>query len=186
MVAHNDWMPTLLAAAGEPDIKGRLLKGHKAGHRTFKVHLDGYNFLPFLKGDEAKGPREEYFYFGQGGELNAIRVRDWKVHFAVLDGNIVNGVRAVPGWPVIVNLRADPYERACNESQMYMRWYADLLWLFVPAQNKIKEFFADFEKYPYQAGSSLNAAGINYRTVKMAEAMKRLNKIEEFALAARN
>jgi arylsulfatase len=186
IVAHNDWMPTFLAAAGEPDIKGRLLKGHKAGSKTFKVHLDGYNLLPFLKGDEKKCPREEYFYFGQGGELNAIRVLDWKIHFAVLQGNIVNGVRAVPGWPVIVNLRADPYERACNESGMYLRWYADLLWLFVPAQNKIKEFFSDYEKYPHQMGTSLNAAGINYQTVKMSEALKRLGKVEQFALAARN
>jgi arylsulfatase len=113
-------------------------------------------------------------------------VLDWKIHFAVLQGNIVNGVRAVPGWPVIVNLRADPYERACNESGMYLRWYADLLWLFVPAQNKIKEFFSDYEKYPHQMGTSLNAAGINYQTVKMAEALKRLGKVEQFALAARN
>ena len=82
--------------------------------------------------------------------------------------------------------RADPYERAANESAMYIRWYADNMWLFVPVQEKIKAFFADFEKYPYQAGTSLNAAGINYQTVKMSEALKRLGKIEEFALAARN
>jgi arylsulfatase len=186
VIAHNDWMPTLLAAAGEPDIKKRLMAGHKVGKKTFKVHLDGYNFLPFLRGESDKGPREEYFYFGQGGDLNAVRVFDWKVHFATLQGNIATGVRAVPGWPVIVNLRADPYERACIESDMYLRWYADNMWLFVPVQNKIKEFFSDFDKYPYQAGSSLSAANINYQTLKASDALKRLGKVEEFALAARN
>ena len=69
---------------------------------------------------------------------------------------------------------------------MYTRWYADNMWLFVPVQKKIKSFFADFEKYPHQVGTSLNAAGINYQTVKMAEALKRLGKVEQFALAARN
>ena len=64
---------------------------------------------------------------------------------------------------------------------MYIRWYADNMWLFVPVQQKLKEFFADFEKYPYQAGSSLNAAGINYQTIKMAEALKRLRQLESFA-----
>jgi arylsulfatase A-like enzyme len=186
MISNQDWMPTLLAAAGEPDIKGRLLKGHKVGSKTFKVHLDGYNFVPFLKGWEKKGPREEYYYFGQGGDLNAVRVFDWKVHFAVQHGNIATGVRSVPGWPVIINLRADPYERSANESGMYIRWYADNMWLFVPVQEKIKSFFASFDKYPYQAGTSLNAAGINYQTIKMADALKRLGKVEEFALAARN
>jgi arylsulfatase A-like enzyme len=186
LIAHNDWMPTLLAAAGEPDIKEKLLKGHQASSKKFKAHLDGYNFLPFFKGEEKKGPRAEYIYFSQGGELNAIRVYDWKVHFAVQRGNIATGTRDVTGWPTIINLRADPFERGPNESGMYIRWYADNMWLFVPVQQKLKEFFADFEKYPYQAGSSLNAAGISYQTVKLAEAMKRLGQVEEFALAARN
>ena len=74
------------------------------------MHLDGYNFLPYFKGEAKKGPREEIFYFGQNGDLNAIRWNDWKVHFAVTHGNIATAVREVPGWPVIVNLRADPYE----------------------------------------------------------------------------
>jgi arylsulfatase len=186
IISHQDFMPTLLAAAGAPDVKEKLLKGYKANGKTFKVHLDGYNFLPCLQGKEKKGPREEYLYFGQGGELNAIRVRDWKIHFAVLQGDIANGTRQTPGWPLIVNLRADPYERACNQSRMYLRWYADLLWLFVPAQEKLKEFFATFSKYPYQAGSSLTASGIGYNTLRMADAMKRLGQVEEFTLQARN
>ena len=81
--SQEDWLPTLLAAAGEPDIVEKLKKGYKANGKTWKVHLDGYNFLPYFKGEAKKGPREEIFYFGQGGELNAVRWNDWKVHFAV-------------------------------------------------------------------------------------------------------
>jgi arylsulfatase len=183
IIAHNDWMPTLLAAAGVPDVKERLLKGYKANGKTFKVHLDGYNFLPHFQGKEKKGPREEYLYFGQGGELNAIRVRDWKVHFALMQGNIALGSRVATNWPIIINLRADPYERMHIEGTMgYLRWYAENIWLFVPAQAKIKEFFADFDKYPYQAGSSLTVSGIGYNTLRMVDAMKRLGKVEEITL----
>lgn len=178
VVAHNDWMPTFAAAAGMPDINEKLMRGVKLHGKEFKVHLDGYNFLPHLKGEAKKGPREEYFYFGQGGELNAVRWNDWKVNFAMIDGNIATGTRKVTGWPIIVNLRADPYEKMPFESGSYIRWYADNIWLFVPIQQKIKEFFTDFEKYPYQAGSGLNAAGINYQTLKVMEAMKRLQHLE--------
>jgi arylsulfatase A-like enzyme len=178
MIAHNDWMPTLVAAAGEANVKEKLLEGYQANGKTFKVHLDGYNFLPFFKGEIKKAPREEYFYFDQGGNLNAVRWNDWKVHFAVLQGNIATGTRDVPGWPTIIHLRADPYERAPHESGMYIRWYADNLWLFVPIQQKIKAFFADFEQYPNQPGSSLNAAGINYQTLRAMEALKRLQQLE--------
>jgi arylsulfatase len=178
MIAHNDWMPTFAAAAGEPNVREKLLQGYQANNKTFKVHLDGYNYLPFFKGEVQKAPREEYLYFDQGGNLNAVRWNDWKIHFAVLEGNIATATRQVPGWPTIVHLRADPYERAPHESGMYIRWYADNMWLFVPVQQQIKEFFADFDKYPSQAGSSLNAAGVNYQTLRAAEAMKRLQQLE--------
>ncbi len=122
MIAHNDWMPTFAAAAGEPDVREKLKHGYQANGKTFKVHLDGYNYLPFFKGEAKKPPREEYYYFGQGGDLNAVRWNDWKIHFATLDGNIATGTRNTPGWPVIIHLRADPYERAPHESGMYIRW----------------------------------------------------------------
>jgi arylsulfatase len=124
MVAHNDWLPTLLAAAGEPNVKEKLLKGYKAATKLS---------------------------------------------------------RSIWMATICVNLRADPYERGPNESGMYIRWYGDLLWLFVLVQQKLKEFFADFMKYPYQVGSSLTVSNINYQTLKVAEAMKRLSQVEELA-----
>jgi arylsulfatase A-like enzyme len=181
IMSQEDWMPTFLAAAGEPDIVEKLKQGYEAGGKTFKVHADGANFLPFFKGEVKKSPRETIYYFGQGGELNAVRWNDWKVHFAVQTGNIATGVRSVPGWPAIVHLRADPYERAVLDSQMYMRWYADQMWLFVPVQEKIKEFLGTIPGFPFQEGSSLSASGINYQTLKAAGAMKRLQELESLS-----
>jgi arylsulfatase len=179
--SQEDWMPTLLAAAGEPDIVEKLKSGYEANGRTWKIHADGYNFLPFFKGEVPKGPREEIFYFGQGGELNALRWNDWKIHFALVIGNIASGTRDVTAWPTIINLRADPYEKAPSEGEMgYLRWYADLLWLFVPVQKKLKEFLVTIPEYPFQEGASLNAAGINYLSLKAMGALKRLNELESF------
>jgi arylsulfatase len=176
--SQEDWLPTFLAAAGEPDIVEKVKKGYEANGKTFKVHLDGYNFLPFFKGETDKGPREEIFYFGQGGDLNAIRWNDWKVSFAAENGNIATAVRDVPGWPILTNLRADPYERASSQSGMYIRWYADNIWLFVPVQEKLKGFIATIPEFPFQQGSSLNAAGINYTSLQAMQAMKRLQELE--------
>jgi arylsulfatase len=181
IMSHIDWMPTFLAAAGEPDIVNKLENGYTVGGKTWKIHPDGYNFLPYFKGEAQKGPREEIFYFGQGGELNAARWNDWKVSFAVINGNIATGTRDVPGWPVITNLRADPFENASHESGMYIRWYADNIWLFVPIQNKLKAFLSTIDKYPFQQGSSLNAAGVNYQTLKALDALKRLQELESIA-----
>lgn len=176
--SQEDWMPTLLAAAGEPNIVEKLKAGHKANGKTFKVHADGYNFMPFFKGEAKKGPREQILYFGQGGELNAVRWRDWKVNFASMEGNIATGTRLVTGWPLIVNLKADPYEKMPHESAMYLRWYADNIWLFVPVQAQVKNFLVTVPQFPFQEGSSLNAAGINYQTLKAAAALKRLSELE--------
>jgi arylsulfatase A-like enzyme len=178
IMSQEDWMPTLLAAAGEPNIVEKLKQGYQANGKTFKVHPDGYNFLPYFKGEAMKGPREEIYYFGQGGELNAIRWNDWKVHFAITEGNIATAVRQVPGWPVIINLRADPFEKAPHESGMYFRWYADNIWLFVPVQQKLKAFLTTLPEYPFQQGSSLNAAGINYNSLQAMQALKRLKELE--------
>jgi arylsulfatase len=181
IMSQEDWMPTLLAAAGEPDIVGKLKQGYQAGGKTFKVHPDGYNFLPYFKGEAKKGPREEIYYFGQGGELNAIRWNDWKIHFAVTNGNIATAVREAPGWPLLINLRADPYEKAPHESGMYIRWYGDNIWLFVPVQQKLKAFLTTLPEYPFQQGSSLNAANINYTSLQAVQALKRLRELESLS-----
>jgi arylsulfatase A-like enzyme len=176
--SQEDWMPTLLAAAGEPNLNEKLLQGYQANGRTFKVHPDGYNFLPYFKGEVKKGPREEIFYFGQTGELNAVRWNDWKVSFAGIEGNIMSGVRNVTGWPILVNLRADPYEKMPFESQMYMRWYADNMWLFVPVGQKVKEFLVTIPQYPFQAGEVLQPSDINYKTLTVAGALKKMQEVQ--------
>ncbi len=124
------------------------------------------------------GPREAIYYFGQGGELNAVRFQDWKVHFAKIQGNIATGERRITNWPLIINLRAAPCEKTGRESEMYFRWYADNMWLFVPVQAQIKKSLSSLEGFPMQQGSSLNAAGINYGTLKAKAALKRLQGLE--------
>ncbi len=182
IISQEDWMPTLLHAAGVPGVKEKLQQGYTANGKEWRVHLDGYDFLPFFKGEVAESPRDEIVYFGQGGELNAVRFRNWKVHFAMQQGNIATAVREVTGWPAIVNLRADPYEEMMFEGEMgYLRWYADNMWIFVPIQTVIKEFLATIPDYPFQKGSSLNAAGINYGTLEQMKAMERLQELETLA-----
>jgi arylsulfatase len=177
--SQEDWMPTLLAATGESNLNEKLLQGYQANGRTFKIHPDGYNFLPYFKGEVSKGPREEIFYFGQTGELNAVRWNDWKVNFAGIEGNIMTGAREATAWPLLVNLRADPYEIMPRESQLYMRWYADNLWLFGPIGQKVKEFLATIPQYPFQTGTVLQPADINYKTLKVAGALKKMEELEE-------
>jgi arylsulfatase len=179
IISLIDWFPTLLAAAGEPDIKGKMKAGYQANGKTFKVHLDGYNFLPYFKGDEKQGPRDVIYYFDQGGNLNAVRWNDWKVSFASFsEGNIATATREVTSWAMITNLRMDPYERGMKEGGESMKFFGQQMWLLVPIQGKIKEFFADFADFPYQTGSSLNASGIGYGLLRQQDAMKRLKELE--------
>jgi arylsulfatase len=152
--SHEDMLPTLLAAAGVPDIKEKLLKGHKTGEKTFKVHLDGYNMLPFFKGEVDENPRKEIFYFDAGGNLNALRYKDWKLHFTLMEGAINEAYRKTPSWPILFNLRADPFEVSHN-SAMYIRWFADQMWTFVPAQAITGRFLATFKEFPPVSGSTL-------------------------------
>ena len=148
IMSHEDWLPTFLAAAGDPDVKTKLLTGLKAGDKTFKIHLDGYNFVPFFKGEEAKGPRHEIFYFDDGANLNALRYDDWKITFQTLEGNFFNGKRVTPNMPFVVSLRQDPFERAPSESGQYLAWMTDKLWAFVPAQVIVGQFLQSFQEFP--------------------------------------
>src|SRR5215468_3479070 len=177
-ISLMDWFPTLSAAAGIPDIKERMKTGFQAGTKTFKAHLDGYNFLPFFKGDSKEPPRDVFYYFDQGGNLNAIRWNDWKLSFATQKGNIATGVRETSAWALIANLRMDPYEKGLEEGGGAIDFLARNIWLLVPIQGKVKEFFSDFDQYPSQAGNSLNVGGINYALLRQQDAMKRLKDLE--------
>jgi arylsulfatase A-like enzyme len=153
--SHEDWMPTLLAAAGEPDVKSKLLKGYKAAGKTFKAHLDGYDQTDLLSG-EGPGARKEIFYFDAGGNLNALRYEDWKVHWTIMEGAINEAYRKTPSWPLIINLRMDPYE-VSPDSALYVRhFYADQMWMFVPAQAVVQKFLDTFKDFPPTAGGSLS------------------------------
>jgi len=150
---HMDWLPTYLAVAGEPKIKEKLKKGGvKAIGRTYKVHLDGYNFLPNLTGKEKEAPRREIFYFADTGELTALRYDDWKALF--LEQKAYAGLRAwIEPWtplrvPLIFNLRRDPYERAHVTSNTYYDWLIDRVFLLVPAQAYVANFLKTFREFP--------------------------------------
>ncbi|RVP02603.1 arylsulfatase [Sinorhizobium meliloti] len=181
-VTLMDWMPTFAAAAGIADVKEQMKTGFKSGDKTFKVHLDGYDLTALLKGEAKEPPREAVYYFDQGGNLNAIRWNDWKLSFAVnSEGNIATATRETPSWANIANLRMDPYERGTKEGGGAMEFIARNMWLLVPIQSKIKEFFRDFDQYPYQPGSTLNASGINYNLLQQQAALKRLGELERLA-----
>jgi arylsulfatase len=150
---HMDWLPTFLAAAGNPNIKEELKKGGvEAIGRNYKVHLDGYNFLPNLTGQAKEGPRKEIFYFSDGGDLTALRYNDWKAIF--LEQKAETTLRAwIEPWtplraPLIFNLRRDPYERAYSTSNTYYDWYIDHAFLLVPAQGYVAQFLETFKAFP--------------------------------------
>lgn len=178
IISHEDWMPTLLAAAGEPDIVQKLKDGHTANGKEYRVHLDGYDMTSYLSG-ETESPRTQIFYFSANAELNAVRWNDWKVHFAVLDGNITDAMRFAPNWPRLINLRADPMEEMWHESHMYLRWYADNMWLFVPVQGEIRNFLATLPDYPFQPSQALNASNISQQTLRAA---KLLDAVEQMMM----
>jgi arylsulfatase len=152
IVSHEDWMPTLLAAAGVPDIKEKLLKGHQAGEKSFKVHLDGYNMLDyFTNGGEGDGPRKEIFYFTDGGDLAAVRHGDYKVHFMIQEAegfNVWKQPFTPQGWPSLVNLRADPFERAMHESIGYGPWAVKRMFAISAASVITQDFLKTFLEYP--------------------------------------
>jgi arylsulfatase A-like enzyme len=152
IMSHMDWMPTLLAAAGNPDIKSKLLAGHTIGDMTYKVHLDGYNFLPYLTGQENTSPRKEFFYFSDDGDLTALRFGNWKVVFAQQRAEGTMLVWSEPyvstRIPWLFNLRTDPYERASITSNTYWDWWLERAFLLVPAQAYVGNFLATFKEFP--------------------------------------
>jgi arylsulfatase len=151
IVSGQDWFPTLLAAAGEPNIKEKLLQGYQAGDKSFKVHLDGYNLLPYLTGAEEKSPRKEIFYFTDDGDLSALRYQDWKVLFLEqrAEGFDVWSEPLVPlRLPRVFNLRRDPFETAIEESTYYEDFLFRRAYLLVPAQAFVARFLESFQEFP--------------------------------------
>jgi arylsulfatase len=152
MFSHTDMLPTLAAVAGEPQIVEKLKKGYKSGSKTFKVHIDGYNLLPFIKGEVKENPRRGFLYWSDDGDLMALRVDNWKVHFMEQRATGL-GVWREPfvslRAPKIVNLRSDPFERGPEDASMfYDKWMADLAFLLVPAQAIVAEFLKTFQEFP--------------------------------------
>jgi arylsulfatase A-like enzyme len=152
IVSHLDWLPTFLAAAGEPGIKEKLLDGHEAAGRTFRVHLDGYNQLPYLTGELDESARKEFFYFSDDGDLVAMRYDNWKLVFMEqrLSGTLQLWFEPfVPlRVPKLFNLRTDPFERADTTSNTYWDWYIDRVFLVLPAQKIVGDFLATFLEFP--------------------------------------
>jgi arylsulfatase len=152
VVSHLDWMPTLLAAAGVPDVTEQLLKGMKVGDTTYKVHLDGYNLLPLLTGQTTEDPRKEFFYWSDDCDLVALRYDNWKLVFAEQKSPGTLDLWAEPFTPLRVprlfNLRTDPYERAIITSNTYFDWMFDRVYLMVPAQAVVGQFIATFKEFP--------------------------------------
>jgi arylsulfatase len=149
--SHQDMLPTLLAAAGEPDIAAKLKKGYTAGKKTYKVYIDGFNLLPFLKGEAKENPRPGFLYWGDEGDLMAIRYGNWKVHFAEQRSE------GADAWqdpltplrcPKLVNLRTDPFEEADISSMFYWKWRIDRVFALAPAGALVAQYIQTMMEFP--------------------------------------
>ncbi len=160
IVSHQDWATTFLAAAGEPDIKEKLTKGHTAGAKTFKVQLDGFNMLPYLTGEVAESPREFFVYISDDGDILALRMRDWKV---VL---MEQRAKTALCWfepfvklrgPKLFNLRRDPFERADENSNTYWDWVIGHVYIIYAMQAVVAQMIPSFLAFPpRQKAASFN------------------------------
>jgi arylsulfatase len=151
IAAHEDMIPTLLAAAGDPTAKEDLLKGRKIGDMTYKVHLDGYNLMPFMKGEVAESPRHEFIYWTDEGSVAALRYNNWKLTF-LRQNSVGFKVWETPfeelRWPMLTNLRMDPFERASDESIQHTRWAAERMFVIAPAAAYVAQWLQSFREFP--------------------------------------
>jgi arylsulfatase len=152
IVQQHDWLPTLLAAAGEPDVTAKLLKGYSASGKKLKVHLDGYNLLPYLTGEEAKSPRNGFIYFSDDGDLVGLRFDNWKVVFMEQRAEGTLRVWSEPfvalRMPKLFNLRTDPFERADITSNTYNDWLIHHGYILLSGSTLVSEFLATFKEFP--------------------------------------
>ena len=151
IVTHQEWLPTLLDLAGEPDIVEKLKKGHKVGDKTFKVQIDGYNILPYLTGEADESPRDWYFYANDDGAIVAIRYGDWKAVFMEQRAKTMK-LWAEPfvelRMPKIFNLRRDPFERADENANSYWDWFLEHVFVIYPMQALAAEQLQSFIEFP--------------------------------------
>jgi arylsulfatase len=147
----EDMLPTLLAAAGEPDVKEKLLTGHKAIGRDYKVHLDGYNLMPYFKGEAKEAPRKEFFYWTDDGSLANLRYNRWKIVFMEQRGHgfeVWQEPLVTLRLPKLFCLRSDPFERADHEAIGYSEWRLNRAYVLVPAQAFVGQHLATYKDYP--------------------------------------
>jgi arylsulfatase A-like enzyme len=162
----EDVVPTVMAAAGVPDVKERLLQGHQAGVKQFRVDLDGYNQLPYLTGGSTESARHEFFYYGEH-ELFAIRYQNWKIHFQIKDDWFA-GQSMRPTVPRPVNLRVDPFEQHMD-APGYPLYTGEKLWTIMPAGYILKLHAETFKEFPpRQAPPEFNPGAMLAHAIKAA------------------
>jgi arylsulfatase len=171
IVSHQDWLPTLLAAAGDPEAKEKLLNGEQVGDKQFKVHIDGYNLLPYLGGQTPESPRRSFFYISDDGDIMALRMGDWKV---VL---LEQRAKQLMCWleplvklraPKLFNLRRDPFERADHSSNTYWDWYLSHAYMIYAMQAEVAEQIEAYKQFPpRQKPASFNLDAV-LRTISEA------------------
>ncbi|HET6996529.1 MAG TPA: sulfatase-like hydrolase/transferase, partial [Chitinophagaceae bacterium] len=177
IVQHHDWLPTFLAMAGDPDVREKLKKGHKAIGRTYKNLIDGYNLLPYLTGEVKESPRKFFFYFSDDGDVLALRFDNWKIVFMEQRLHGTMGVWAEPftrlRLPKIFNLRTDPYEFADVTSNTYWDWVVHNAYFIFAAQTAAARFAETFKDFP--AVQKPNSFTIDDAMEKMSEAASGAN-----------
>jgi arylsulfatase len=161
IVAHYDWLPTLVAIGGDAQVTDKLLKGYRIGDINYKVHLDGYNLLPFLTGQTEKSPRESFLYINDDQQVVALRYDNWKIVFMEQRAPGTFRIWSEPfvtlRVPKLFNLRTDPYERADITSNTYYEWEFERVYMLVPAQAFVGQFLTTFKEYPQrQKAASFN------------------------------
>jgi arylsulfatase len=148
--SHEDMLPTLVAAAGNPGATEELLKGQKLGDRTYKVHIDGYNLLPAFKG-ASPWPRHDFIYWTDDGSVAAIRYNDWKISFLQQNAHGMHVWQTpfeVLRAPVVTNLRMDPFELAQDIGMGYQRWYLEHMFMVAPATSYVAKWLQSFKEFP--------------------------------------
>ena len=173
IVSHEDWLPTLVAAAGQTNAKESLLTGLTAAGKTFKVHLDGYNLMPYFKGETQEWPRKEFVYWTDDGAPAGLRFEQWKMVF------LEQRAAGLEVWqdplvelrfPKLFSLRADPFERADREGMDYRRWRLDRAFLLGPAQGYVARWMESFKDFPPRAKpGSFNLSHVMEKLTKPQE-----------------